>query len=557
MADNLENLSDEELIAQYQQKIGKAPAPQDDLDSLSDDELIQLAQQKQTQPQQPARTGQAALEGFGQSVSFGYLPQIQAGIESLLPSPTSEADLKLQQMGIQQEPETYLSRRDENLRRQQQLQQEAPITYGAGQLAGGIAASAPMVGGTAATLGGRALQAAGIGALEGAAYNPGDIEGQYGGLQLQERAKQGVVGAATGSVGQVLGSGVSKVAEKLKELPTTFKNYAELKAFKQSGAMLKDFRKNLGNNKANEIGREMLDKGIVSTGDSFEDIATKASAIKNEAASELSQIYKQSIDSVDLNNPEVIASKIDAAKMAQDLRSEFDKQLKGKPGSKKVLSRLEEELSTLSENGSDLSLDEAVKLKTSFDDLINYNKEIKDDTLLNQQFRQIRRKLNNAIDKRVEVIGKLTGDKELFNKLQSAKKTYGNMSEVSSIAKDRIARENANRLFSLGDRISGVSGAALGGMQSGDIEGAIKGGIAGLLVGKASRMGGNAVSAKAIDSTAKILEKNPVLLGKFAEPLTMAATKSPKAFASTVEKFRRDPEFQTIIEQRKKALLKD
>ena len=46
MTDNLENLSDEELINLYSQKTGKNPVQQNDnLDNLSDDELLAMAQQ--------------------------------------------------------------------------------------------------------------------------------------------------------------------------------------------------------------------------------------------------------------------------------------------------------------------------------------------------------------------------------------------------------------------------------------------------------------------------------------------------------------------------------
>lgn len=563
MADDLDNLSEAEIDALYNKTVG-VQSKLDDLDNMSEAEIDALYSNTIKSEPPPSRKIEAGIEGFGTAATLGYLPQIQAGVEkgvdylsSFIPGTSANTDKQLREQGFQVESPSYIQMRDENLRRQQELQQQNPISYGAGQLAGGIAASAPLAGAGAASLGGRVLQAAGTGVIEGGLYNPGDKEGELSGLQLEDRAKQAAVGGLIGGVGQVLGTGVSKVAEKFKEAPKALKNYAELKAFKQSGAMLKDFRKNLGNNRANEIGREMLDKGIVSAGDSFEDIALKSSTLKAEAGKELGDIYSTTLAGLNLDDPKLVATRINPKDIADKLRVEISDKLKGKPGASTVLDRVAKELDTLAENSDDLSLDKAVELKSAFDDMINYNKPIKDDTILADQFRRMRRALNNAIDTRVESIGKASSDPELIKRLQSAKKTYGNMAEVSGIAKDRVARENANRLFSLGDRISGVSGAVLGGVQSGNIEGAIKGGIAGLLVGKASRLGGNAISAKAIDTTAKILESNPNLLGKWAEPLTMAATKSPKAFASTVETFRRDPEFQTIIEQRKKALLKD
>ena len=119
---------------------------------------------------------------------MGYLPQIQAGIERLLPNPTEQADIELQKQGISQPSQDYIALRDENIRRQQQLLEQNPIAYGAGQLAGSVASSAPMAGvGQASSFGKRLVDAAKVGATQAALYNPGDVEGEYSGLQLKKR----------------------------------------------------------------------------------------------------------------------------------------------------------------------------------------------------------------------------------------------------------------------------------------------------------------------------------------------------------------------------------
>lgn len=115
------------------------------------------------------------------TAALGYLPQIQGAISAATGG-------------------NYLQSRDEALRDLIQGRQEHPMSSTVGQLAGaGASALVPgMVLGKAYTAGGRIAQGAGVGALYGAASNPGDTIGQLNPIQAEDRLKNAAVGAGIG-----------------------------------------------------------------------------------------------------------------------------------------------------------------------------------------------------------------------------------------------------------------------------------------------------------------------------------------------------------------------
>lgn len=163
------------------------------------------------QPPAPSRPGQAALEGFGETATLGYLPQIQAGIEKILPNPTADADAKLKAMGIDVPEQSYVQMRDENIARQGQLAKQNPGASMAGKGAGIVASMAmPLPGAAMGKVARSALQ----GGITGAAYNPGDVKGEVNPLQLEERAPNAALGTLFGTAGGLAGKGIGALANK-------------------------------------------------------------------------------------------------------------------------------------------------------------------------------------------------------------------------------------------------------------------------------------------------------------------------------------------------------
>ena len=135
---------------------------------------------------------QAALEGFGQTATMGYLPQIQAAIE---PAFTKVADLVTGNNVYDSLP-SYVERRDANIKRHAEQARAHPTASTVGKGAG-IAAGMLVPGGAiakGASLGKSVAQGAVSGLVQGAAYNPGDAEGVVDPLQLQDRAVNAGIG---------------------------------------------------------------------------------------------------------------------------------------------------------------------------------------------------------------------------------------------------------------------------------------------------------------------------------------------------------------------------
>lgn len=144
-------------------------------------------------------TGESLLQGFGQGVGFGYLPQMQAGTEWALNKILPES------MGGGREL-TYQQARDQWVQRNQAIAEEDPGAYLTGNIAGAVA-----IPGMGAAKGGSALmriaRGAGMGAAYGAAANPGDTVGApVGELQLEERGKNAALGAAIGGALPAVGA---------------------------------------------------------------------------------------------------------------------------------------------------------------------------------------------------------------------------------------------------------------------------------------------------------------------------------------------------------------
>lgn len=153
----------------------------------------------------------AAIEGFGQGASLGYLPQLQALVEMMTPNPNKEVDERLRSEGfiLDQPEENYTTYRDQNIARQAQLAETNPYIYHGAQIAGGIA-TAPAVEARLAKAiplaarGSLALRGAATGGGIGLLQNPGDVEGEVSLTQIPDRL-------LNAGVGTVIGGGLGKL----------------------------------------------------------------------------------------------------------------------------------------------------------------------------------------------------------------------------------------------------------------------------------------------------------------------------------------------------------
>lgn len=245
--------------------------------------------------------GQSALEHFGNTMTLGYLPHLQAMAGGLVegaldPTMKLDHDLKKQGFDIQEKESSYLDRRDENLKRLEKEGEEHPIASGVGTGLGILGSAAIPVGVAAkgATLGAKALAGAKTGALMGGLANPGDTENEINPLQVGGRLQNAAIG---GAIGGALPVGFDKASKASAKVSAYLKDKAERKAFRSLGRQpmtqrMKDFIKR---GKHVEMGRELLDDNAIPFFGTTDRIKSRVSNLKEQAGKAIGN----AIDDVD------------------------------------------------------------------------------------------------------------------------------------------------------------------------------------------------------------------------------------------------------------------
>jgi hypothetical protein len=238
---------------------------------------------------------QTALENYGQAMTLGYLPQIQAATEPI------SAKIFNAVTGENVEADPYLQARDANIARMEKQSAENPKSALAGTAAG-IIGSAIVAPELPILKGAGALKNIGRGAIMGAGYglaqNPGDVQGEVSPLQVGERLNNAKTGAALGAAVGGAGALIDKGAKALKGSAEVARETANTQAVKAAGGMLKDMRVLNANDKIDEIGKFALDKGIVKAGDTVHDVAEKSDTVREAAGKQLDDIYKAAQEAV-------------------------------------------------------------------------------------------------------------------------------------------------------------------------------------------------------------------------------------------------------------------
>ncbi len=488
--------------------------------------------------------GQAALEHFGNAASLGYLPQLQSLASKLTPDPGAETDAKLEAQGfkINQQKPTYLSERDANIKRLQQESQEHPVASLAGAVGGslatGIAASGALPINAASRIG-RIAQAAKGGAVLGALSNPGDTEGEVSPIQAAGRVKGAVAGGLIGGGGQGVVEGVSSAAKAVAGIPAKLTSKAEERAFKASGAMLRDYRKAAGQDRINEIGRFMLDNGLIKPGMSVEDIAQAASKLKDENGKAIGTIIEE------LGTHEATAGgQVSRSDLANEIRNKLIQEA-GTPSvakSNKAFGELASEFENMGDKN--VSVTALQKLKNQLQKEINWDRLPGADIPTDEQFnRAAYTSVKDALEKRADSLAEATGRAD-YKDLKSA---YRNSSDVAKIAKDQALRKGANNFFSLGDKISGGAGFAAGFASGDSLEDRLKRGALGAgaaIATKTARSYGTPIVSIGLDKLGRAITNSPLgAVGKAAVPILNAAERTPVA-TSNVARILSNPNFK-------------
>lgn len=523
--------------------------------------------------------GMAALEHFGNAASLGYLPQLQAAVSQLMPNPGAEVDAKLRAQGfnVPNSKPSYVSERDANIKRLETQAEEHPYAAGAGTVGGalttGIAAGAavPI---KAATSVGRMALAAGSGGALGLLANPGDTEGEISVVQPGERMWGAATGAAMGAAGQGLIEGASKVAKGVMNLPSSLKAKAEERAFKASGAMLKDYRVAGKRGRINELGRYMLDNGLIKPGATVDDIAAAAEKLHGKHGEAIGEILQK------LDDAGAVAPSHDSIAKAIESQARPMKGMSTARPTYKAMQNVADDIRKLGKepatgisrgqvssltgrgteylvdpvtgdvmaqfrngkmvnaSGSTLSpeLAQAATVATptnitpgeipgTFQGAQEAKKFIEEQvkaaggwkalapTEKNLALRKTYSLVSDMIEGSADQGARGMGDAELLKSYVSNKAGFGNAKELGGIATDQALRQNANRFFSPSDYFSGATGAIVGAASGDDVEGKLKGAALGAglgLINKAGRKYGTPLVSLGLDKAGKLLSRTPL-----------------------------------------------
>lgn len=359
----------------------------------------------------------------------------------------------------------------------------------AGSLFGGAVGTAA---GPIGTIGGAALGAGAGKALEniGEKYLLGEEKTRpeiYIGPAVET-----LKGAAAEMGGQLIGPAAKNIQESAAK---SLEKISNTQAFKQTGAMLKDFRQASDKGMVDKLGKFIKENNLAPVGSSFETVAKRANDLRKQAGAKLDQIYSSAVETA----PQFLERQtgFNPVRDRNEIISTVKDALKNKEGAGKAVSRLETYLDELAENYGNIVLDPktANEIKGSIDDVINYSRNpLSKEPITEIAFSKTRGLLEKKIAKDVDFLGEQIGNKEFAQALRDANKEYGYSTQINKIAFDRINRENANKLFGLTDTIAGSAAATMGALKGGVPEAAIYG-LGGALANKAiNRFGPGLIS---------------------------------------------------------------
>jgi hypothetical protein len=430
----LEKMSDDELLALYNKEVKTKS-----LEDMSDDELTALYNEKPTANK--AGMAEAALEGIGEGVSFGYLGNLQAATEPL----TFAALNKI--TGQDVKPDDYVAARDSYNKRQEQIKEDQPNAFYGGQVGGALLTAAPFLkAGQAATKLGRVAQATGVGATQGVAQSPQDVEGEINPVQLSDRFTGLALGGLLGAGGQLASEGASAalpfISKGVQNTGSYIKRQAGKLAEKATGATGKQSEKF-----AEGAGNELLDRGLLKAFDDPEKIAQRAQTAMNESYSQIDDALSQ----LDASGAEASIENI--VKVLENKVVELNKTA----GNNKLIKQIQNEIDSLYERGqSGMPLSAGEVSKRNFQKQVNWNSSEAEKTGAYA--------VSDAFKDEVERAA-LATKPELAEQFTKAKQDYSLLAPIEKAAQKRADTLNQSPFGGLLDVAAIGAGGGFGGEE--------------------------------------------------------------------------------------------
>lgn len=457
---------------------------------------------------------ESGLRGLAQGASLGFADELTGALESTAGS-----------LGLVPD-KTYEQSRDESRAQYLKAQTDNPVTYGAGQIGGGLATMA--IPGLNVAKGASLARTAGTAALQGGLAGLGSSESD----DVSQMAKDAAVGAGLGLGLGAAGYGAGKLVEKaLPSLREGAESTAERLAARSLGAERGTIKK-FGEDKVRAAGRYALDEGIVSPLASTDDMISRNAAVQGRAGEGMREVYK-AIDDAGAStfNPLDVASKVD-----QDVGGFWRS-----PLNRGETNQLENTLEAILMRGEEnIPLSEAQILKQELGKVANWKNAI-NITDKERMARDAYGVVSSAIDEATEAGAGKIGKDGLLETLKNSKKLYGNSKTAEELLGNKLAREQGNKMFGLTDTIAAGSGLAGGGPLT---AGAVYAGKKGL------ERFGTSTAAVGFDKLADILRVAPERFGKYGKVLQNAAIRGGTSLGAAHYVLQNsDPEYRKMLEE--------
>lgn len=393
----------------------------------------------------PASQMESLGRGALQGATAGFADEASASLGAAMQKATTH------------EPESYAEVRRRYLESDREAnrvaQESNPKTYLAGQVGGGVGATAlaaPLLpakaaGAAAATLKGAAASGAAYGALYGLGESEADLTKGEVGQAAADTAIGGAGGGAFGAAGHGLAKGLSAAGSWLKKV-------GRARLFKGAVGQNKRAFTQINGKDLFEKSTEYLDEMGIGLGDTTESIAEKLS----KRSADIDAARAALVQHLDDAGPAAI-SPVD---VAIRIEKEVAEPLKKLAANQAEYRQAMEAVDDIVGLGRELSFSEAAAQRRAVQEKINYDVVNK----LNASA-EVKRKIakiwNEVIDENAEPILKKLGEEgDAYRELRHE---YALVSELLGHAESRVAGNAANRVISPSDYGAGGVAAVMTG----------------------------------------------------------------------------------------------
>jgi hypothetical protein len=334
---------------------------------------------------------------------------------------------------------------------------------------------------------------------------------------LEEAKSEGAKAAGTSAA-------IQAVLESIGGLGKFAKGFSEDRAVKALGPTLKQQEVLGSRGAARELGREMLDEGVVKFGSSVEGMAPRLEDLisaKGQRIGDIRSAADEAGAQIDLSRLRDVGN----AKVAfSDATNEATQKAakayaKNASAMAKVPERsigdVQEEIAALSKQ-------------------IPFEKDLAKHTPAQQAFGDLRRDMVSQVSDQVR-----QRVPESFDEYQKLMGQFGLLKEGDKILDKSVARQARNADFGLRDLLVGGGAAKVG-------DGIVPG-VAGAVATKVARERGNSMLAASANRLSQLLGENPAGLGRFAKPLLDAAKRGNTALMTTHALLMQDPEYAALV----------